>query len=184
MSIHFSNMTRAKGDPKILATGPSSLGASDRLARNLGWFSLGLGATELLAPGMLARWLGLYGRESRLRFFGLREVLAGVLTLSVDKQVGLWSRVAGDGLDILTVLPALSRHNPKRGNAALALIALIGVTAVDAAAAQAVSARHARGNGPRRSYRDRSGFPKGIAATRAAAAIVGKGREKVSASLL
>ena len=176
----FSNITRAKGDPKVLSTGPSSLSAADRLARNLGWLSLGLGATELLAPGMVARWLGLYGRETRLRFFGLREVAAGVLTLSVDKQVGLWSRVAGDGLDILTVLPALSRYNPRRGNAALALAALVGVTLIDAAAAQATSAKHARGKGARRSYRDRSGFPNGVAAARTvAAALAEKGREAV-----
>jgi len=176
----FSNITRAKGDPKVLSTGPSSLSAADRLARNLGWLSLGLGATELLAPGALARWLGLYGRETRLRFFGLREVAAGVLTLSVDKQVGLWSRVAGDGLDILTVLPALSRYNPRRGNAALALAALVGVTLIDAAAAQATSAKHARGKGARRSYRDRSGFPNGVAAARTvAAALAEKGREAV-----
>src|SRR5947209_5166751 len=119
MSFHFANMMRPERDPRILSTGPSSLGASDRMARKLGWLSLGLGATELLAPGLLARWLGLPGKKSRLRAFGLREVLSGVLTLSVDKQAGLWSRVAGDGLDILTVLPALSRQNPKRGNAAL-----------------------------------------------------------------
>ena len=58
---------------------------------------------------MIARTLGLYGKRSLLRLFGLREVMAGVLTLSVDKQVGLWSRVAGDALDIVTILPALRR---------------------------------------------------------------------------
>ena len=181
MSVHFSNIARAKGDPRILGTGPSSLGAGDRLARGLGWLSLGLGAFELVAPGALAGWLGLWNRQSRLRAFGLREVVTGVLTLSVDKQLGLWSRVGGDALDILTVLPALSRYNPKRGNAALALIALAGVAALDLAAAQSVSARHARGLGPRRSYRDRSGFPKGLESARAVAgSLLDRGRDRVS----
>lgn len=166
MNAMLSNIVRAKGDPKVLSTGNSSLGPDDRLARNLGWFSIGLGLTELFAPGMIARSIGLYGKRPLLRKFGAREILSGVLTLSVDKQVGLWSRVAGDAMDIVSILPALRRSNPKRGNAMLALIALGGVAALDAMAAQAASAKHARGNGPRRSYRDRSGFPKGVQAAR------------------
>jgi hypothetical protein len=163
---YIPNLTRRQGDPKILQSGPSSLQPADRLARNLGWLSIGLGLTEMFAPGLIARSIGLRGQPPRVRKFGAREILSGVLTLSVDKQVGLWSRVAGDVLDMATVLPAIRRGNPKRGRAFLALLALGGVALLDAAAAQAVTATHARGRGSRRSYRDRSGFPKGIEATR------------------
>ena len=45
----LSDITRSKGDPKVLRTGPSSLGSADRLARGLGWYSIGLGLVELLA---------------------------------------------------------------------------------------------------------------------------------------
>ena len=42
--------SRAKGDPKILGTGPSSLGPDDRLARNLGWFRSGLARRNCSRP--------------------------------------------------------------------------------------------------------------------------------------
>jgi hypothetical protein len=165
----FSNIVRSEGDPKVLQSGPSSLGAADRLARGLGWFSIGLGITELLAPGAITRTLGLQGREGLVRAFGVREIGHGVMSLSVDKQVGVWSRVAGDVLDIAAVLPGLRPSNRKRGNAELALLMLLGITALDLACAQGVSARHARPRGAARSYADRSGFPQGLPEARGAA---------------
>jgi hypothetical protein len=165
----LSDITRSKGDPKILRTGPSSLGSADRLARGLGWYSIGLGLVELLAPHAITRTLGLRGREGLVRAFGVRELGHGLLSLSVDKKVGLWSRVAGDVLDIATVLPALSPGNRKRDNAELALVMLVGVTALDILGAQGVSARHSRQRGRGRSYADRSGFPQGVEKARGAA---------------
>jgi hypothetical protein len=53
-----ANITRSAGDPKVLQTGPGSLNEADRLGRALGWFSIGLGVVELLAPRRLARTLG------------------------------------------------------------------------------------------------------------------------------
>jgi hypothetical protein len=169
----LSDITRSKGDPKILRTGPSSLGGADRLARGLGWFSIGLGLTELLAPRAITRTLGLQGQEGLVRAFGVRELGHGMLSLSVDKRVGLWSRVAGDVLDIATVLPALSPGNRKRGNAELAFVMLLGVTVLDILGAQGVSVRHSRQRGRQRglsrSYADRSGFPQGADKARGAA---------------
>jgi hypothetical protein len=169
----LSDITRSKGDPKILRTGPSSLGGADRLARGLGWFSIGLGLTELLAPRAITRTLGLQGQEGLVRAFGVRELGHGMLSLSVDKRVGLWSRVAGDILDIATVLPALGPGNRKRGNAELAFVMLLGVTALDILGAQGVSVRHSRQRGRQRglsrSYADRSGFPQGADKARGAA---------------
>ncbi len=46
----LANYLRPEGDPKIVSTGKSSLSSSDSLARALGWFSIGLGLAELLAP--------------------------------------------------------------------------------------------------------------------------------------
>ncbi len=51
----LSHITRSEGDPKVLQSGPSSSGVPDGLAKALGWFSLGLGLTELLAPGASRR---------------------------------------------------------------------------------------------------------------------------------
>jgi hypothetical protein len=166
---YLSNIARSEGDPKVLRSGPSSLGTSDRLAKALGWFSLGLGLTELLAPGRITRALGMEEKEGVVRAFGAREIGHGLLTLSPDKQVGLWSRVAGDGLDIATLMGGLRDDNPKRDNVAIALAMVLGVTLLDVIGAQSTTVRHSRNRGERRLYRDRSGFPRGVQAARGAA---------------
>jgi hypothetical protein len=165
----LSNIARSKGDPKVLSSGPGSLDNTDRLARALGWFSIGLGLTELLAPGALTRWLGMEGNEALVRAYGMREIGAGIMTLSPDKGLGLQSRVAGDAVDIATLLPAMRSDNPKRDNVAIALAMVVGVTLLDIAGAASVKTNQSRTNGPRRSYRDRSGYPKGLANARGAA---------------
>src|SRR3954453_17949472 len=101
---YISNIARSEGDPKVIRSGPSSLSSVDRLAKGLGWFSIGLGAAELFAPQRITRALGMEGKEALVRAYGAREIASGVLTLSADKQAGLWSRrLAGDGLDIATL---------------------------------------------------------------------------------
>jgi hypothetical protein len=168
---YISNIARSQGDPKVLRSGPSSLSVPDRLGRALGWFSLGLGVVELVTPRRVARALGMEGSEGLVRAYGAREVASGLLALSPDRGVGLWGRVAGDGLDLATLLAALRPDNPKRGNVGLALAMVLGVTLLDILTARGVAARHGRrGRGARHDYRDRSGFPRGVASARAAAA--------------
>ena len=164
--FHLSNLVRSKGDPKIINTGNSSLTSADRLARGLGWFSLALGAVELLAPHRVTGMLGMHGKERLVRAYGVREIVAGMTTLSPDKKAGLWSRVAGDGLDIATLLAEFRLDNPRRGSVLAALVMVAGVTALDYIAAQDVTMLHDPKRGRRRSYADRSGFPKGLAAAR------------------
>ena len=165
----MSNIARSKGDPKVLSSGPGSLDATDRLARALGWFSIGLGLAELLAPRALTRALGMEGSEALVRAYGMREIGAGIMTLSPDKGLGLQSRVAGDALDIATLLAALRGDNPKRDNVAIALAMVVGVTLLDIAGAKAVKSNQSRGERPRRTYRDRSGYPAGLERARGAA---------------
>src|SRR3954470_12170366 len=165
-----SNIARSHGDPKVISTGPSSFGASDRMARNLGWFSLGLGALEILAPERITRALGMEGQENLVRAYGFREVAAGMLSLSIEKKAGLWSRVAGDALDIATLVAALRGNNPKQGNVTIALMMVAGITLLDVVTAKQVGARHARPAGQQRMYYDRTGYPKGVAASRGALA--------------
>jgi hypothetical protein len=81
----------------------------------------------------------------------------------------LWSRVAGDGLDIATVLTALRPDNPKRDNVAITLAMLLGITALDVIGAQSTTSRHSRAKGEARRYNDRSGFPRGVQQARGAA---------------
>jgi len=56
---NLTRIARSNGDPRIERTGPSSLTSADRLARALGWFSIGLGVVEMMGPGRIARSLGL-----------------------------------------------------------------------------------------------------------------------------
>lgn len=169
----LANFTRPEGDPKILSTGPSSMTGADRLAKALGWFSIGLGLVELAAPQRITRALGMRGSEGLVRAFGAREIAAGMLTLSTEKPAGLMSRVAGDALDIATLMLAHTRRNRRRDNVTTALGAVIGITILDIIATQATLAVHARGKGETRDYSKRSGFPRGLAASRGAA--VGSG---------
>jgi hypothetical protein len=159
---YIANLARSEGDPKILSTGPSSLASSDRLGRALGWFSLALGAIELLAPRRLTRALGMQGREVLVRAYGVRELGAGIISLSPDRLLGLWSRVAGDGLDLLTLAAASHPGNLRRKNVSLAVWLVVGVTLLDVVVAQKISARHSRPRGVWRDYGDRSGFPRGM----------------------
>ncbi|AVT80964.1 hypothetical protein [Rhodopseudomonas palustris] len=112
---------------------------SRRLARLLGWVSLGLGAAEVLAPHRLARALGMEGNEHLLQLYGAREIASGVAILTTESAASVWSRVGGDALDVGTLALQLRRDNPKRGNVALALAAVGGITMLDWACAQALT---------------------------------------------
>jgi hypothetical protein len=166
---YVANIMRSKGDPKIVRSGPSSIEPADRLARRLGWFSIGLGTMEVLAPRQITRALGMRGSEGLVRAYGLRELFSGVMSLSVDKNAGMWSRVAGDGLDAATLLSGFRYGNPKKHNVALALLMVGGIAYLDYKAAQQTAPRSPLRGARRRLYADRSGFPKGIEAARSSA---------------
>jgi hypothetical protein len=166
---YISNIVRSEGDPKVLRSGPSSLTAHDRLGKALGWFSLGLGLVELLAPHRITRALGMEGQEALVRAYGAREIGSGMLSLSTEKNLGLWSRVGGDGIDIATLMTALRDDNPKKQNVATAIAMVAGITLLDVMAAQGTTVRHSPTSSDRNIYRDRSGFPGGLAAARGAA---------------
>ena len=166
MLAKVSGIARSPGDPKVIETGPSSLKPADSLGRALGWFSMGLGLTELLAPKVLTRWLGVEGNEGLVRAYGAREIASGVLCLSVNNDYGAFSRVGGDILDLASLAAAYRDDNPKKANVGLAIAAVAGITIIDAIAGQSIRWLHSRKGEPVRDYSDRSGFPKGIGYSR------------------
>jgi hypothetical protein len=170
----FSDHARSPGDPKMIRVGPSARPASDEMARALGWFSIVLGIAELVAPHSITRMLGMEGKEGLVRAFGAREIVAGMTSLSTEKTAGLWSRVGGDLLDIVTLASAYRDDNPKKHNVGLALATVALITVIDLSSAKARTATHARGGGPYRDYSDRSGFPQGVGAARGSAATGGR----------
>ena len=148
-----------------------SLTVSDRVARGLGWFSLGLGLVEIVAPGRLARALGLEGHERLLQAYGGREVGAGVWALSDTPAPAIWSRVAGDLVDLGTLAAGLRGADAEqRRNATVAIVAVAGITLVDLLTAASLTAEQSERRGETgRDYSDRSGFPGGLAKARGAA---------------
>ncbi|MEA3052655.1 MAG: hypothetical protein QOG72_1558 [Sphingomonadales bacterium] len=148
-----------------------SLTTTDRVARGLGWFSIALGLTELVAPGKLARALGLEGRERLLQAYGGREIGAGIWALSDTPAPAIWSRVAGDLVDLATLAAGLrGADEEQRRNAWIALAAVAGVTAVDLLTAASLTAEQSERKGETgRDYSDRSGFPGGLAKARGTA---------------
>ncbi len=142
----------------VLPRRDRSIGPVDRLARGLGWFSLSLGCAELMTAGSIARVLGLKSYEPIFRAYGVREIMSGIGALSIDREPAIWSRVAGDALDIATLTTGLRVDNPKKHNVRIALTAVLGVTLLDLYCAQQLSLAKRRPNQPVRDYSDRSGF--------------------------
>ena len=103
-----------------------------RLARAVGWFSIGLGVPPVAAPRRVARLIGVAdGNRTRatLRAVGLREIAAGLGILSRARPARwLWARVAGDAMD-LTLL-GIARET-KRARMGATLAAVAGITLID-----------------------------------------------------
>jgi uncharacterized membrane protein len=123
--------------------------SQQQFARALGWFSIGLGAAEVLFPGGVARLIGLRRRhKTLLRFFGLRELAAGVGILSESKYPA-WvnSRIAGDALDLACLGLALVSPSNKQGRVAAVTAAVAGVTALDIMCAEEMTRTRKNGGG-------------------------------------
>ncbi len=108
--------------------------ASAGLGTALGWFSVGLGLAGLLMPRTMARSAGMDGRVRTMRAVGLRELATGAGILMRPHKPGwLWSRVAGDAMDLGLLAAAGRRGGGRRTAIASALVA--GITALDMLAA-------------------------------------------------
>lgn len=91
----------------------------DSLARFLGWFSVGLGTAQLVAPRALCKLIG-GGSPRVMRLMGVRELAQGSGILTRPRPTGfVWSRVVGDVLDV-SALGVVARHGNKRTFAAIA----------------------------------------------------------------
>jgi hypothetical protein len=140
-----------------------------QLAQGLGWFSVALGVTELVAAESLCKFLGLAGKERLVQAYGARELLAGVGILANSNPAGwMWSRVAGDALDIATLFCA---HGPGKWNAERAMALVTAVTVVDIACAQGLEANKAAQAERAERYRARVGLRSSPAAMRGKARV-------------
>jgi uncharacterized membrane protein len=100
----------------------------------LGWFSVGLGASQILAPEAVARLIG--SRPSRrtkrtMRMFGVRELTAGMGILASSRPGWLWARVVGDVVDITLLSALLGAPKSERRKSVMSLASVVGVTLLD-----------------------------------------------------
>jgi uncharacterized membrane protein len=79
---------------------------------------------------------------------GLREITAGIGILTTRRPAGwVWSRVAGDAMDLALLGTALASKDSDKGRVAAATGAVIGVTALDIYNAQRLSTRPGKHGG-------------------------------------
>ncbi len=114
----------------------------EQLARGLGWFSIGLGLAELLAPRGVAKVAGVGGGTTLIRLMGLREIAHGLAIFSQGKRPAeaVWSRVIGDGLDLACLGAAFASPDGSKGRLAFATANVLAVTALDLLTARQLGA--------------------------------------------
>jgi uncharacterized membrane protein len=128
--------------------------ATRRLSRALGGFSLGLGLAQILAPRTVSRLSGVddsAAAQLMVPLVGVRELghAAGLLGTR-RPEPWVWTRVAGDAMDLALLGRALiQRQGERRRRVAMATAAVVGITAADVFVA--VLARAHGRSGPFRS---------------------------------
>lgn len=112
-----------------------------RLAQFLGWASLGLGIPQTFMPGRFARAIGVRDDvETRAwtMLVGIREhaAAAGILAIGWPRPVGwLWTRVAGDVMDLTLLARAWTTKREDTTRLACAMGAVVGIGIADVIAA-------------------------------------------------
>ena len=102
-----------------------------RLAQGLGWFSIGLGLAQVIAPRAFARFIGVQNHRV-LPGLGMREIASGVAILTQENPVGaVWSRVGGDAMDLSLLGKELTSETAQRNRLLAATAAVTAVTVLD-----------------------------------------------------
>jgi uncharacterized membrane protein len=125
-------MTTATQDP---STAEGRLDDAERVARGLGWLSIGLGLAQIAAPRGVARMIGVDDDETNRNTvfaIGVRELASGVGILTRERPAGpVWTRVGGDVMDLALLGRALRSEHAQRNRVAAATAAVVGVTILD-----------------------------------------------------
>ncbi len=115
----------------------------ESLADFLGVFSIGLGLAQVLAPRGMSKLVGIKDAEGNarlMRTLGAREISNGIAILSRQQpEKALWSRVAGDALDLALLGKTMANPENSRARALFATANVLAVTALDVMAARTLS---------------------------------------------
>ena len=118
----------------------------EKVAKGLGFVSIAIGLTEIVAPRQLQKTMGIGNGQNTgiMRVLGVREVMHGVDLLSHDDPApGVWARCAGDMLD--GVCLAAAGMKSKKPGGFMAIMALVmPVVIIDHVLAPKLSARKNR----------------------------------------
>lgn len=124
--------------------GNGRLRGDERTAEFLGYFSLGLGMAEFLAPTTMARVIGVRhpddASRTAMRTMGLREIGHGIAILTGEhRDKAVWSRVAGDALDLAFLGRTFANRENDRGRTLFATGNVLAVAALDVITARRLS---------------------------------------------
>jgi uncharacterized membrane protein len=102
------------------------------LSRALGWFGLGLGVVQVMAPRGFGRSIGVDAPAWLLRLIGLREIAngAGILT-QPEPRPWIEARATGDLMDLALLGLAFNARSANRDRVAAAVALTAGITALD-----------------------------------------------------
>lgn len=122
--------------------------ATTTLVRALSGASFGLGVSELVAPGKVAAVAGVddTARSRRvIRALGVRECGHGAALLGGPPKL-VWTRVAGDVLDMALLIAGVVARGPgRRHQGTMSAVLLTGIAGLDF-----YTALRTTGNGARR----------------------------------
>ena len=117
--------------------------SAQRVAEGLGWFSIGLGLAQLVAPQQLAKLAGIRPSPAvitTLRSMGAREIVSGFAILANPVSARpVWSRVAGDAVDLALLSSAVGTEGGQRNRTVLATAAVAGLALADVLCAYGLS---------------------------------------------
>ena len=115
----------------------------ESLADFLGLFSLGLGLAQVIAPEGMSKICGIKdaeGNRSLMRALGAREISNGIAILSRQQpEKAVWSRVAGDAMDLAMLGKVMANPENDRSRALFATANVLAVTALDVMCARQLS---------------------------------------------
>lgn len=144
MPTKFDEKSATQSRPQTFRMIEERHAPSEDTARAMGWFSVGRGVAQILAPGLVGALTGVRN-DKLLRLYGLRELAVGAGILNSENPGSwMWARVAGDVMDFATILEVIASGDESRmDEAALSLVAVAGATMADVMCATTLSAAKA-----------------------------------------